>query len=377
MPRVWTVCSGRPARTVQTVEWRTVSHTVLRTFPIVDEEGACDRCRTRGRRSSNVAQLGLVTYGAARELGLSHVGGRIGGSRRSATTGFAGACSSVRAVAPIVRAAQCSPRCSPAGEASVRLARDAPLGSWASAASRRRVALEITTMPRAPAAASPACAAIAAGCSIDPTTSTSLRGIPVSTPERTIVDLVRPLRSDRCSAGWSTTHCGGGSTTLGAARRAVDAARTGARVAVRRRCATCSLGATRGVAQRESMLEDFVLDALRRFGLPLPVPQHPVRGGGPEAADRPLLSVGRGSRSRRKGSSTHGRRAALRRRRACAATSSSSPASASSSSRRRSPTGRSRAQVAEALGLPRPRGAASAAAPSLEWLDRRDRLGTS
>ncbi len=104
---------------------------------------------------------------------------------------------------------------------------------------------------------------------------TRLRGIPVSTPERTIID---------CSSQLSVAQLG--AMTDDAVRRRITTIWRIMKLADRLRPAPGrSLIKVRemldrrvpGVEERESVLEDFVFDALRTHGLPLPVAQHWIR----------------------------------------------------------------------------------------------------
>ena len=187
--------------------------------------------------------------------------------------------------------------------------------------------------------ASPACAVIAAGCS-STTTSRDVRGIPVSTPARTIVDLSSRLDADASSAGSSTTRSGGALTTLGRTR-SDRVARLGPAPgrSPQEDARSSSPAATPTSTDARARSRTSSFDALRRFRLPLPETQHPVRVDGPRAAHRLLLSASRRLALEPQGlrTASAGDRSSTPTR--CAATSSSSRASASSSSRRRSPTG--------------------------------------
>jgi hypothetical protein len=107
---------------------------------------------------------------------------------------------------------------------------------------------------------------------------TELGGIPLTVPERTIVDL-----SSRLAAGQL------GRMIDDALRRRITSlsriVATAARLPRAPGRSPKKLQAVLdrrlpGVEERESVLEDFVFDALRRFGLPLPVCQYEIVVGG-------------------------------------------------------------------------------------------------
>jgi hypothetical protein len=111
------------------------------------------------------------------------------------------------------------------------------------------------------------------GLLIDPDVMT-LAPIPISSPERTIVDL--SSRLSLSSLGRMTDDAlRRRLTSLGRIKRTAE--RLG-RAPGRSPKKVAEMLARRipGVEQRDSVLEDFVFDALRRFALPLPVPQYEV-----------------------------------------------------------------------------------------------------
>jgi hypothetical protein len=113
---------------------------------------------------------------------------------------------------------------------------------------------------------------------IDERDVTKLGVIPITTPERTIVDI--SARFDAKVIGRLIDD---------ALRRKIatldrfleTAERLGSAPGRSRKKMLMLLSRRDGdVAKRESTLEDFVFDALRRFQVPLPVPQHPIRLNG-------------------------------------------------------------------------------------------------
>ena len=107
-----------------------------------------------------------------------------------------------------------------------------------------------------------------------------LKGIPVSSPERTIVDL---------SSRFTLTELG--SMADEAVRRHITSLGRIERLAQRlgrapgrspRKIAAMIERRVPGVEARESTLEDFVFDSLRRYEVPQPEPQHVVWAGGQE-----------------------------------------------------------------------------------------------
>ncbi len=115
------------------------------------------------------------------------------------------------------------------------------------------------------------------GLLIDPDV-TRLRRVPVSTPERTIFDL--SSRLDLTVLGRTIDDAVRRRiTSLGRLHRLIERLPPAPGRSPTKMRAALALRDP-DVAVRESVLEDFVFDALRRFSLPLPVPQYRVRVGG-------------------------------------------------------------------------------------------------
>jgi hypothetical protein len=101
-----------------------------------------------------------------------------------------------------------------------------------------------------------------------------LRGIPCSTVDRTIADI--SARFTMKVLGRIVDDALRRKLTTIAQLEETSARLRSAPGRSRKKMRTILLRRDDSVAERESILEDFVFDALRRFGLPLPVAQHPV-----------------------------------------------------------------------------------------------------
>jgi hypothetical protein len=101
-----------------------------------------------------------------------------------------------------------------------------------------------------------------------------VKGIPCSTVDRTIVDLSG--RYDLKTLGRIVDEALRRKLTTIAQLEETSARLKSAPGRSRKKMRTIMLRRDDGVAERESVLEDFVFEALRRFKLPLPVAQHPV-----------------------------------------------------------------------------------------------------
>ena len=123
-----------------------------------------------------------------------------------------------------------------------------------------------------------------------------VRGIPCSTVDRTIVDLSG--RYDSRTLGRIVDDALRRKLTTIAQLEETSARLKSAPGRSRKKMRTILLRRDDGVAERESVLEDFVFEALRRFGLPLPVAQHPVVVEGKKRRiDFCYVGRGRGARA--------------------------------------------------------------------------------
>jgi hypothetical protein len=103
---------------------------------------------------------------------------------------------------------------------------------------------------------------------------TEVKGIPCATIARTIVDLSG--RYNLKALGRLVDDALRRKLTTIAELEETSARLKSAPGRSRKKMRTILLRRDDGVAERESILEDFVFEALRRFRLPLPIAQHPV-----------------------------------------------------------------------------------------------------
>lgn len=113
---------------------------------------------------------------------------------------------------------------------------------------------------------------------LDDVDVTRLRGIPVATPERVAVDLSSRLEVEALGRLVDEAVRRHATTLWRVSRSAARLGRAPGRSP--RKLEEMLRRRVSGGEERESVLEDFVFDALRRFRLPLPLAQHPVRVGG-------------------------------------------------------------------------------------------------